>query len=88
VLIRSNPGTAYRSSAQVLVHIAKGIGSHPALREALDAIEGASPDELFESYLRTYLHSILAQINARTSNRPAAPRKPNKPARNSRTTTT
>jgi TetR/AcrR family tetracycline transcriptional repressor len=34
--------------------------THPALRQALDAIEGFSPDELFESFLRTYLFALVA----------------------------
>lgn len=34
-------------------------GSHPELRKALDSIEGIHPDELFESYLRTYLDGVL-----------------------------
>lgn len=33
--------------------------AHPELRKALDSIEGISPDELFESYLRTYLDGVL-----------------------------
>jgi AcrR family transcriptional regulator len=37
--------------------------SHPALQSALDAIGDVSPDELFATYLRTYLDSILAEIS-------------------------
>jgi TetR/AcrR family transcriptional regulator, tetracycline repressor protein len=33
--------------------------THPALRKALDTIEGRTPDELFEDYLRTYLDGVL-----------------------------
>lgn len=33
--------------------------THPELRKALDTIEGTSPDELFETYLRTYLDGVL-----------------------------
>jgi TetR/AcrR family tetracycline transcriptional repressor len=36
---------------------------HPALRQALDAIEGVSPDELFGTFLRTYLDSILREVS-------------------------
>jgi TetR/AcrR family tetracycline transcriptional repressor len=35
---------------------------HPALRQALDAIEGVSSDELFATFLRTYLDSILREV--------------------------
>ena len=35
---------------------------HPALRRALDAIEGVSSDELFATFLRTYLDSILREV--------------------------
>jgi AcrR family transcriptional regulator len=37
-------------------------GDHPALRRALDAIEGVSSDELFATFLRTYLDSILREV--------------------------
>lgn len=33
--------------------------SHPELRRALDTIEGTTADELFESYLRTFLDGVL-----------------------------
>jgi hypothetical protein len=29
---------------------------------ALESIEGRTPDELFETYLRTYLDAILRQL--------------------------
>ena len=35
--------------------------SHPALRLALDTVEGTSGDELFETLLRTYLDSIVRE---------------------------
>jgi AcrR family transcriptional regulator len=53
--------------------------SHPALRAALEAIGDASPDELFESYLRTYLHGILAEIRDLTTRTAAPRRKPKQP---------
>lgn len=37
-------------------------GSHPALEAALAAVEGCSPDELFERYIRTYLDSIEREM--------------------------
>jgi TetR/AcrR family transcriptional regulator, tetracycline repressor protein len=37
-------------------------GSHPALREALDTIEGITPDELFGTFLRTYLDGVLRDV--------------------------
>ena len=33
--------------------------SHPALRDALDAVEGQSADELFAGFLRCYLAGVL-----------------------------
>lgn len=33
--------------------------THPALRDALDAVEGQSPDELFAGFLRCYLAGVL-----------------------------
>ncbi|CAN5187735.1 TetR/AcrR family transcriptional regulator [soil metagenome] len=36
--------------------------SHPALRLALDAVEGTSGHDLFEVFLRTYLDSIVREI--------------------------
>jgi hypothetical protein len=45
--------------------------SHPALRQALDAIEGVNADELFGTYLRTYLDGICAR--SRIPHRPALP---------------
>jgi TetR/AcrR family transcriptional regulator, tetracycline repressor protein len=33
--------------------------THPGLRRALDAIEGLTPDELFETYVRTFLEGVL-----------------------------
>jgi TetR/AcrR family transcriptional regulator, tetracycline repressor protein len=38
---------------------------HPALRAALDAIEGVSADELFAIFLRTYLDGILREVPSR-----------------------
>jgi AcrR family transcriptional regulator len=35
---------------------------HPALREALDSIEGLSSNELFETFLRSYLDGILRDV--------------------------
>jgi AcrR family transcriptional regulator len=35
---------------------------HPALREALDTIEGLSPHELFETFLRSYLEGVLRDM--------------------------
>jgi TetR/AcrR family transcriptional regulator, tetracycline repressor protein len=35
---------------------------HPALRQALDAIEGVSADELFATFVRTYLDSIVREV--------------------------
>jgi TetR/AcrR family tetracycline transcriptional repressor len=35
---------------------------HPLLRQALRAVEGHSPDELFALYLHTYLQSIRREI--------------------------
>jgi TetR/AcrR family transcriptional regulator, tetracycline repressor protein len=35
---------------------------HPALRRALDAIEGVSADDLFATFLRTYLDSTLREV--------------------------
>lgn len=37
--------------------------SHPALRTALDGIEGQSGDQLFATYLRTYLEGIANEIS-------------------------
>jgi TetR/AcrR family transcriptional regulator, tetracycline repressor protein len=37
-------------------------GDHPALRAALDAVEGLTADELFGIFLRTYLGTILAEL--------------------------
>jgi AcrR family transcriptional regulator len=36
--------------------------SYPALRKALDAVENTTGDELFESFLRTYLDSIVREL--------------------------
>lgn len=36
--------------------------SHPALRQARDAIEGVNADELFGTYLSTYLEGILREV--------------------------
>lgn len=36
---------------------------HPTLWAALRSIEGLTPDELFETYLRTYLDTILRRIS-------------------------
>jgi TetR/AcrR family transcriptional regulator, tetracycline repressor protein len=36
--------------------------AHPALRQALDAVEGLSPGELFETFLRAYLDSVLREL--------------------------
>lgn len=33
--------------------------THPDLRAALDTIEGVTPDELFETYLRMFLDGVL-----------------------------
>jgi AcrR family transcriptional regulator len=55
--------------------------SHPALRAALTAIGDASPDELFETYLRTYLHSIRAQIKSSKPKQATRRRTQNKPGR-------
>lgn len=62
--------TALTIGAAVLVENAahyadSGVGpspdplDHPELRRALDTVEGITPDELFESYLRTYLDGVL-----------------------------
>jgi TetR/AcrR family tetracycline transcriptional repressor len=34
---------------------------HPALRKALDSVEGVDPDALFETYLRTFLDGVLTR---------------------------
>ncbi len=36
--------------------------THPAVCAALEAVGEANPDEQFESYLRTYLDSVVAEI--------------------------
>lgn len=46
---------------------------HPALRTALAAIGDVSPEELFETYLRTYLDSILREIAAQAPRDAAVP---------------
>lgn len=33
--------------------------AHPALRRALDTVEGLTPDQLFETYVRTFLDGVL-----------------------------
>jgi TetR/AcrR family transcriptional regulator, tetracycline repressor protein len=38
-------------------------GDHPALRAALETIGGRGPDELFESFLRTYLDTIVREMS-------------------------
>lgn len=43
---------------------------YPVLREALDAVEGRSADELFESYLRSYLDGIVRAEPTRTTTSP------------------
>jgi AcrR family transcriptional regulator len=36
---------------------------HPMLWAALESIEGLTPDELFETYLRTYLDTVLRHLS-------------------------
>jgi AcrR family transcriptional regulator len=49
---------------------------HPTLRRALDTIEGLSSDELFETFLRTYLDGVLGGSACSATPTPAVRRLP------------